>query len=196
MEQMEVEVKFQVNDLVALEETLQRLNFKKKTPRSFERNTLYDTPSRDLLNSGRLLRLRQYGDRWVMTFKAKPEGDDPTAPHKSRLEIETEVKDGDATAAILSRLGYTPVFVYEKWRTEWKDDGGHITMDETAIGFYAELEGSPEWIDNTAPRLGVKKSDYITLSYGRLFEEWRRQHKSSAQNLTFAEIPSMEAANR
>ena len=193
---MEVEVKFQVRDLVALEEKLNGLNFNKKTPRTFERNRLYDTSSRDLLNSGRLLRLRQYGDRWVMTFKAKPDGDDPTAPHKSRIEIETEVKDGDATAAILIRLGYTPVFTYEKWRTEWKDDGGHITVDETAIGLYAELEGSPEWIDITAPRLGVKKSDYITLSYGRLFEEWRRQHNSTAQNLTFAEIPPMESVNK
>lgn len=193
---MEVEIKFRVKDPIAFEERLKKLDFKRKTSRSFERNTLYDTAGRNLLNSGRLLRLRQYGERWVMTFKAKPDGDDPTAPHKSRIEIETEVKDGESTAAILGRLGYLPVFVYEKWRTEWKDHGGHVTLDETAIGTYAELEGRPEWIDQTAPLLGVSKADYITLSYGRLFDEWCRQHNSSAKNMTFAEISSMAGVKR
>lgn len=193
---MEVEIKFRVKDAIAFEEKLKHLGFEKKTSRTFERNTLYDTAARDLLNSGRLLRLRQYGERWMMTFKAKPDGDDPSAPHKSRIEIETEVKDGEATAAILDRLGYLPVFVYEKWRTEWKDDHGHVTLDETAIGTYAELEGDPEWIDDTAPHLGVAKPDYITLSYGRLFETWRQQNGSLAKNMTFAEVASTQTAKK
>jgi adenylate cyclase, class 2 len=188
MEQLEIEIKFRVKDAATFEAQLESRGFKKKTPRTFERNTLYDTPARELLNSGRLLRLRQYGKRWVVTFKAKPDTDDPSAAHKSRIEIETEVEDGVAAALILERLGYCQCFVYEKWRTEWNDDDGHLTLDETAIGTYAELEGKPEWIDKTAPLLGVEKSDYITLSYGRLFENWRRETNSQASNLTFEEV--------
>jgi adenylate cyclase class 2 len=195
MEQIEVEIKFRVKDPTAFETQLAELGFKKKTPRTFERNTLYDTPGRDLLNSGRLLRLRQYGERWIMTFKAKPDGDDSGAAHKSRIEVETGVEDGTAAALILERLGYRSVFVYEKWRTEWEDGEGHVTLDETAIGTYAELEGKPEWIDRTAQMLGVAKSDYITLSYGRLFEDWRRETRSSAKNLTFEEVPTVMSAN-
>ena len=58
-------------------------------------------------------------------------------------------------------------------------------IDETPIGDYAELEGSPEWIDRAAVRLGVDRSAYLTLSYGRLFELWRTEHHSDANDLTF-----------
>jgi adenylate cyclase class 2 len=81
-----------------------------------------------------------------------------------------------------------PAFRYEKWRAEWTDGEGHCVVDETPIGDYAELEGSPDWIDRAAARLGIDPAHYITLSYGRLFDLWRDQRHSAAQNLTFAEI--------
>jgi hypothetical protein len=31
----------------------------------------------------------------------------------------------------------------------------------------------------------VDRSAYLTLSYGRLFEQWREEHHSSANDLTF-----------
>jgi adenylate cyclase class 2 len=61
-------------------------------------------------------------------------------------------------------------------------------VDETPIGNYAELEGSPEWIDRAAARLGVDRSQYITLSYGRLFDQWREQRHAAIQDLTFAAV--------
>ena len=65
---------------------------------------------------------------------------------------------------------------------------GHCVVDETPIGDYAELEGPPAWIDRTAARLGVDQAQYVTLSYGRLFEAWRKERSSSANDLTFAAI--------
>ena len=58
-------------------------------------------------------------------------------------------------------------------------------VDETPIGNYAELEGSAEWIDRAAARLGVGQDQYIILSYGRLFDQWREQHHSAIEDLTF-----------
>jgi adenylate cyclase class 2 len=58
-------------------------------------------------------------------------------------------------------------------------------VDETPIGNYAELEGDGEWIDWASARLGVDRSSYLTLSYGRLFEQWCAEHKSTARDLTF-----------
>ena len=52
-------------------------------------------------------------------------------------------------------------------------------------------EGSDDWIDRTAERLGVTQAEYLTLSYGRLFDLWREQHRSSAADLTFAAISSV-----
>ena len=93
--------------------------------------------------------------------------------------------DGDALAKVFASLGFTPAFRYEKWRTEWADGHGHCVVDETPIGNYAELEGSSDWIDRASSLLGVKPSQYITLSYGRLFDLWREQTQSTAQDLTF-----------
>ncbi len=61
-------------------------------------------------------------------------------------------------------------------------------VDETPIGNYAELEGSAEWIDRAAARLGVDPAEYLTLSYGRLFDLWREQHHCAAEDLTFAAV--------
>ena len=66
-------------------------------------------------------------------------------------------------------------------------------IDETPIGDYAELEGSSAWIDRAAARLGVDPAQYVTLSYGRLFEAWREEHSSSANDLTFAAVAQSPA---
>ena len=112
--------------------------------------------------------------------------------HKHRVETETEVGDGAVLAEVFKSLGLVEAFRYEKWRSEWTDDEGHCVIDETPIGDYAELEGAPDWIDRTAGRIGVCREDYITLSYGRLFEQWREEHHSSASDLTFDAVGAAE----
>jgi adenylate cyclase, class 2 len=184
----EVEVKFRVPDPEALTRRLQDAGFHLDTPRTFERNVLYDTPGRTLRAQTAILRVRRYGDRWVVTYKCLPKNHNPDAPHKSREETETEVRDGEAIGSIFTQLGFQPSFAYEKWRTEFSDATGHCVLDETPIGLYAELEGPPEWIDATGRKLGVEPGAFLTLSYGRLFEKWRTETGSSAQNLTFDEI--------
>ena len=96
--------------------------------------------------------------------------------------------DGDVLALVFKSIGLVEAFRYEKWRSEWSDDHGHCVIDETPIGVFAELEGSPEWIDRTAGKLGVERSAYITLSYGRLFEQWCAEHNCIAKDLTFEAV--------
>lgn len=188
MSSMEIEVKFAVAHAAALRERLLGAGFHEETPRTFERNLLYDTAERRLREQTAILRVRRYGDRWVVTHKCLPKDNDPAARHKRREETETAVADGEAMGHIFEQLGYVPSFVYEKWRTEYADAAGHCMVDETPIGVYAELEGPPEWIDATGRRLGVDQGEFLTLSYGRLFEQWRQRTGSEAQSLTFDEI--------
>ena len=185
----EVEVKFRVPDAAALTRRLLDAGFHLETPRTFERNTLYDTPDRRLRAQTAILRVRQYGERWVVTWKCLPKNHDPEARHKHRDETETRVQDGEAIGHIFTQLGFVPSFAYEKWRTEFSDATGYCVLDETPIGVYAELEGPPDWIDATGQKLGIPPAEFITLSYGRLFDQWRERTGSAAQNLTFAEIP-------
>ena len=44
-----------------------------------------------------------------------------------------------------------------------------MTLDETPIGNFIELEGEPQWIDQTANELGFPESTYVTSSYATLY---------------------------
>jgi len=191
---VETEIKFRVHDLSALAARLHSAGFRLETPRSFESNTLYDTPHRLMRARTEILRIRSYAGHWTLTHKRLPGPGIPREDrHKHRVETETPIAHGAALAEFFLSLGLVAAFRYEKWRTEWADLGehgvnGHCVIDETPIGNYAELEGPSEWIDRAALRLGVDPADYITLSYGRLFDQWRQQHRSNAAELTFAVV--------
>jgi adenylate cyclase class 2 len=182
---VETEIKFRVDDLAALENTLHAAGFKLVTPRSFESNVLYDTTDRRLRARTEILRIRSYAGKWTLTHKRLPEDGPGEDTHKHRVETETEIGDGQTLAEVFRSLGLVAAFRYEKWRTEWADGEGHCVVDETPIGNFAELEGDGEWIDRASARLGVDQSRYLTLSYGRLFEKWCADNQSAARDLTF-----------
>lgn len=190
MQAVETEVKVRLDAPEQIENALPGLGFAKITPRTFERNILFDTSERQLRKSRQILRIREYGGKWIVTHKSVPPNEDPGSPHKKRIETETEVEDGVALAAIFESLGLRAVFTYEKWRTEWADRQGHLVLDETPLGVYAEIEGPDEWIDAVAHRLKIDVSRFIKLSYGRIFETWRDETQLKVENLTFAEIPA------
>ena len=60
---------------------------------------------------------------------------------KSREERETAVEDPEAVRAILARLGYRPLFRYQKYRESWTHRGQEVEVDETPIGVFLEIEG-------------------------------------------------------
>jgi len=180
----EVEIKFRIDDLQALTDRLQEAGFRQVTPRTLELNTLYDQRGK-LRRRGALLRLRQYGTKWTLTYKDRSTRSKP-GRHKSRREIETRVEDGEAAARIIEALGFEPSFRYEKYRSEWTDGQGHVVLDETPIGNYGEIEGGEAWIDLTAERLEIPDEQYITQSYSELFLAWKRKTRSKARHMIFA----------
>ena len=185
----EVEIKFRVDDLRGLARKLRSAHFRQITRRTHEMNTLYDLPGQPLRKRGDLLRLRKYGSEWLLTHKAKGR----TGRHKTRVETQTQVGDGPKMDAILRALGFSPTFRYEKFRAEWADSQGQVVMDETPIGNFGEIEGPARWIDQTAKRLGILPSQYITDTYAGLFFAWKRRTRSPAQDMTFAEIGQTRA---
>jgi adenylate cyclase class 2 len=189
---VETEIKFRIKDLAALSARLTAAGFHLETPRSFESNTLFDTPTRTLRSRTEILRIRQYNGQCILTHKRIPDSGIGEDRHKHRIETETRIEDGEALVTVFQSLNLLPAFRYEKWRTEWSDGIGHCVVDETPIGNYAELEGTSEWIDAAALRLGVARKEYLTLSYGRLFDQWRAEHNSLIENLTFAVVSEAE----
>jgi adenylate cyclase class 2 len=191
---LETEIKFRIADVEALIARLKQLGFQQVTPRTHEMNVLFDLPGHPLRNRGDVLRLRKYGDAWVLTHKNKSKTKD--GPHKTRVEIETRVESGEKMEAILRALQFEPSFRYEKFRAEWKGDKGHVVIDETPIGTFGEIEGPPEWIDSVARDLGIDRKDYITETYAGLFDSWKRRTKSQAEEMTFEAIGSPSTAGR
>jgi adenylate cyclase class 2 len=180
----EIEIKFRIDDLRALGRRLRTAGFRRVTRRTHEMNTLYDLPGQPLRKHGQLLRLRKYGSTWTLTHKCKGR----SGRHKTRVETETHVTDGEKMDAILQALGFRPTFRYEKFRAEWGDGKGHVVVDETPIGTFGEIEGAPRWIDQTAKQLGIAAARYITQTYADLFFQWKARRKSQATEMTFKAV--------
>ena len=184
---IETEVKIRLADSSAACHRLDDAHFTISVPRRFEANTLYDTPDAKLKRGQMLLRLRQVGDESIVTWK----GPSVPGPHKVRPEVETSVGSLEQLDKILRALGYEPSFRYEKYRTEFKqlqspnNDEGVVTFDETPIGDFFELEGTPEWIDKTAVVLGFERGAYVLSSYGRLYLDHCAAHGLRPGNMVF-----------
>ena len=168
---------------------IERHGYALTSPRTLESDQLFDLSSGALRQSDQILRLRRTSSpgeapQAIVTYK----GCASREVYKSREEIEFEVSDPDAFILVLERLGYHPGFRYEKYRTKFKAYGepGLITIDETPIGLYIELEGPQDWIDSTAARLGFAAAGFLTVSYAGLYREHREQHPEAPPNMTFA----------
>ncbi len=188
----EVEIKFAVSNLPVLIRKLKTQGFTLVTRRTHELNTLYDLPGQPLRAKGSVLRLRQYGSKWTLTYKDKGKA----GRHKTRREIETVIQNGPAMDGILRRLGFQPSFRYEKFRSEWTDGQGHVVLDETPIGIFGEIEGPGRWIDAVAKKLGISRSQYVTNSYIELFQQWKQETGSKAAHMLFSAVKPARRAKR
>jgi adenylate cyclase class 2 len=162
---------------------LRRTGFRVIKPRIFENNIVLDDAQSMLRKRGLLLRVRDAGKTITCTFKGKQ----IAGLHKRREEREFHADDLTACVALFKGIGFEPAFRYEKYRTEFAREGepGHITLDETPIGVFIELEGPARWLDRTAKELGHSRDDYITASYGALYIQWRAAHKSAPADMRF-----------
>jgi adenylate cyclase class 2 len=181
---VETEVKIPVGNAEEIVDRVRKVGFTIAVPRVFEANTLFDKPDKELGKAGMLLRLREVGGKSVITWK----GPGQPGPHKSRPEIETTVGSAEDLGQILEKLGYRRSFRYEKYRTEFKREGkdGVLTVDETPIGNFLELEGPGDWIDRTARELGFGEKQYILESYGRLYLEHCERRGLKPADMTFS----------
>lgn len=167
----------------AAQSMIEQRGYSLRVPRVLESDQLFDRPDGELKRSDRLIRLRRSGERATVTYK----GPSQRERYKRREEIEFDVSDPGAYVLVLDRLGYGPTFRYEKYRTKFSapSEPGFITVDETPIGVFLELEGPPEWIDRTAERLGFSAADYSTASYASLYRDYRAAHPEAGENMTF-----------
>ena len=212
----ELEVKFYLADLPGLQTRLEGLGARLAQARVHEVNLRFDTPANELLNTGRLLRLRQ-DSAARLTYKGPG-----SVQGGARLRQELEFTVGDfATAqALIEALGYQVVMMYEKYRAAYQltppapaalpgqpaspapaaVPGGSplpasvlITLDEMPYGPFAEIEG-PDGaaIQSAAALLGLDWEARILDSYTVLFEQVRQALGFTFRDLSFENFKGIE----
>ena len=164
---VETEIKLRLDGPDAARRAVTALGASLQKPRHLEDNVLYDDAKSSLYGSGQALRLRREGGRAIVTHKGPRQ--DRGDGIKGRAETELEVSDGGAFHAILTALGYRPVFRYQKYREAWRWRDVEIVIDETPIGTFLEIEGPVATIHEAARALGRGPGDYIADSYAALF---------------------------
>ena len=187
---IETEIKLRVENAAQARSLLRRHGFRVIKRRVFERNLVLDDEAGSLRERGMLLRVRGAGKPGGLkivscTFK----GVEKPGRHKSREEREFRADNLESCVALFAALGFREAFRYEKYRTELAHAGepGHVTLDETPIGIFLELEGPARWIDRTAKELGFSAATYITESYGKLYGIGARPRVSNARTCGFAD---------
>jgi adenylate cyclase class 2 len=170
---VETEVKIAAASAPAVRAKLRRAGFRIRATRVHEQNTVLDDSNGSLRSKGLLLRVRQAGKKVVCTYK----GPESEGRYKSREEREFECSDYAEAVGLFAGIGYRQSFYYEKFRTEFERSGerGHITLDETPIGVFLELEGPSRWIDRTSKELGFAPESWITSSYAFLYSKWQAE---------------------
>ncbi len=180
---VEVEVKFLLDDFDAIRRRLDGVGAPLVAPRVFERNVRFDTADESLLARQELLRLRQ-DTRARLTFKGLSAQDEQSEA-KVREEIEIEVSDFDRMSAILQRLGFRPVQVYEKYRQTYQWRAVEIVLDEMPFGRFVEMEGAEADLKTVAAALGLDWSCRLLTNYLELMELCRRAFDLPFTDLTF-----------
>jgi len=180
----ETEVKLPCTDLAAVGAKLRERGATLREEKHAEHNVLYDDPRGELSGRGCTLRLRTAGPDVILTFKGPARFDGGL---KIREEREVRVSDAAEAAALLSGIGLVPRFRYEKQRESWEHAGCTVSLDETPIGRYLEVEGNPADIRRVLTDLGLDFSEAIPYSYPSLYARRRREDPTLPPDMVFGD---------
>lgn len=140
----EVEQKFPVDDLAAIQRQLSAMGARVSEPQE-EADLYYAHPARDFAVTDEALRIRRKGGAAFITYK----GPKVDATTKTRREIElplgAEPSSSGAWGVLLESLGFRPVAEVRKRRRKamvsWQGRPIEMSLDELdQLGTFVELE--------------------------------------------------------
>jgi len=188
---LEVEVKFFLDDPAGFEKRLRSIGANLVQPRTHELNYRFDTPDLSLTRTRQVLRIRQ-DQKVILTYKGPAIQGQPVSMRK---EIEMEVSDFQAARDLFESLGYQVSVLYEKYRTVYTLNQLEITLDEMPFGIFTEIEGgNAQVIERMAASLSLLWSQRILESYLMLFDHVKRNRGLDLQNLTFADFKGISVS--
>ena len=178
----ETELKLYYPDLDALRARIEAAGAQITAPRVYEKNIRFDAENGWLSTTSTVLRLR-YDTRARLTYK------DGEKIHgnfgSTRFEAEVEVSDLETMQIILERLGFQPVFIYEKYRTTYQLGDAELMLDELPYGNFIEIEADEMSIRRVVKQFGLEGAQRYTNSYSVLFRIAQQNMGWSFNDLTF-----------
>ena len=169
---LEIEVKIRIGDPGEARRRLLAVGCALEKERAVEADIFYDFSDGGLAAKKSALRLRTLRRRAWLTLKGPIR---KSRSFKIREEFESEVRDPAGFRKILKAIGLRPVFQYRKRRTSFHQGRLRISLDETVVGNYIELEGKRSDIVRFAKKLGYARKDFITRDYVRMIIEAGRK---------------------
>jgi adenylate cyclase class 2 len=189
---LEIEVKFLVDDLVAVRRRLLALGAGLHKARVHERNIRFDNPWDGLRMQGKLLRLRQ-DTTARLTYKGEPQTS-VDSEARVREELETEVGDFQTTLQLLQRVGFEPKQVYEKYRETFHFGQVEVVLDELPFGDFVELEGDDDAIQAAAAALGLDWQRRILANYLAIMASLQERFGLGFDDVTFENFAGVDVS--
>jgi len=181
MNKLEIEVKFFLEDVKTVREQLIQSGADSHG-RIFESNICFDNADDGLFLSESLLRLRK-DKKTTLTYKAKPDVDDPE--FKVVKELEVEVSHFETMLNILGALGFHRSQVYEKYRESFSIGDVELCLDCMPFGDFLEIEGGKDEIRNLAQQIGMQWNRRIIDNYRSMFDIIKQRLLLSFTDITF-----------
>jgi adenylate cyclase class 2 len=181
--QIEVELKFPVADMAAVESRLASMGASISAA-TLEIDVYYQHPARDFAATDEALRIRRARSLGFITYKG-PKLDSTT---KTRREIDLALPEDpvapEGYAELLEALGFAPIAEVRKGRRKakaaWQGRDVEVSLDDVAgLGTFVELEllaqpdgvaGARQCLLSLADQLGLAGSErrsYLELLRGR-----------------------------
>lgn len=166
----EIEVKFLNIDKEALEKKLIEIGAQ-KVGDFFYKRQVFDYPDLSLDKKGAWIRLRDEGEKIMLSFKQRLGMQGNSGNDEGMKEIEFAVSDFDETAKFLYELGLANKFYFENKRTRYEKEGIEFDIDEwPLLKPYLEIEAdSWEEIDKAVGWLGLDKSEMKKFSTTQIY---------------------------
>ncbi len=168
----EVKVRVDARDMPQVRKRCLQLGGRCIGKRTHESNVLFDFSGETLQAAGCALRLRQAGKKARLTFKGRLRSE---SPFKQRQEIEVGVDDAPATSRVLEALGLKSCFEYSKFRQMYalRVKGKRVLMsiDETPVGVFVELEGPEDVLEQAAGLFGWSRDVFLSQTYIELYRK-------------------------
>jgi len=167
----EIEVKFLDIDQKSIEKKLKRLGAKKEFDK-FYKSKVFDYPDFRLDKKFSFIRLRDEGDKIVLTFKKRLGTKKTGENDDGMLEHETTVGNFEETTDIFIAAGFVQKYYAEKRRIRYLLNGVEFDIDFCPmLKPYLEIEAkSWEDIDKAINLLGLNPKDKKIFSATQIYD--------------------------